>query len=114
MNFILSNIQIMAATIADLFSGLEGCTEYIGTELYDILRDVYIIIRIAVPVLTTLLITVDFAKAVMAQEQNDMEKAKSNAIKRLIIGLAIFIVPDLLDIVLKLVGIASGTCGIGG
>lgn len=86
----------------------------LGDELTSVLQDIYKAIQIAVPVLVILLSSVDIAKAVVAQEEKDMQAAVSKSIKRVIIGMAIFFVPLILGVLLDLVGIASGTCGIGG
>ena len=91
-----------------------GECSILGEDLAKNLKYIYTAIEISVPVLVILLCTVDLVKAVMAQDENDMKKAQSRAIKRVIIGLAIFFVPITLDVLLDIAGIATGTCELGG
>lgn len=55
----------------------------------------------------------DIAKGVIAQDDKATRAALSSAVKRVIIGVAIFFTPLLLDFTLKMAGFASGTCSIG-
>jgi len=50
-------------------------------------------VRIIVPMLIILLGTLDFAKAVLAGKEENMRKAQSTFIKRLIAGVAVFFIP---------------------
>lgn len=85
----------------------------LGKGVQDILSELYTVVEIATPILVVLLCTIDMAKAVIAQDDNEMKKSQSRSIKRLIIGLAIFLVPTVLDALLKLAGLAEGICKIG-
>ena len=91
----------------------QGDCTVLGTELTGALQDVYTAILIAVPILVIALCTVDIARAVIAQDDKDMKAAQAKAIKRVIIGVAIMFVPILLDAILKLAGLTTGTCGLG-
>lgn len=62
-------------------------------------------VRIIVPILIILLGTIDFAKAVIAGKEDNMKKAQNDFIKRVIIGVAIFFVPLLVDVLMKLADI---------
>ena len=88
--------------------------KYLGEQTTEVLKDIYTAIRIAVPALVILLCSVDMLKAVIAQDDKEMQTALSRTIKRVIIGLAIFFIPTVLDVILDLVGIVDGTCSIGG
>lgn len=59
-------------------------------------------VRIIVPILIILLGTIDFAKAVLAGKEDEMRKSQSDFAKRIIIGVAIFFVPLLINIVLNI------------
>lgn len=59
-------------------------------------------VRIIVPILIILLGSLDFAKAVVASKADNMKKAQTDFIKRLIIGVAVFFVPVLVDIIMEL------------
>ncbi|MBQ2873520.1 MAG: hypothetical protein IJE89_05935 [Bacilli bacterium] len=59
-------------------------------------------VRIIVPILVILMGTIDFAKAVIAGKEDNMKKAQTDFIKRVLIGVAIFFVPLLVDVVMEL------------
>ena len=62
-------------------------------------------VRIIVPILIILLGTIDFAKAVLAGKEDNMKKAQSTFIKRLIAGLAVFLIPTFINIIMGLADI---------
>ena len=62
-------------------------------------------VRIIVPILIILLGTLDFAKAVLAGKEDNMKKAQSTFVKRLIAGVAVFFVPVMVDIIMYLADI---------
>lgn len=66
------------------------------------INQVLIYVRIIVPILIILLGTLDFAKAVFAGKEDNMKKAQSTFIRRLIAGVAIFFIPILVDIIMEL------------
>ena len=105
-SFIMNNIY-------SLFSILPQECGLLGEGVQAILTQLYRLVEIATPIITILLITVDMVRAVIAQDDGEMEKAQSRSVKRLIIGLAIFLVPTILDALLKLGGLAAGICGVG-
>ena len=109
INTILESINILG-----IFTDITDCQSVLGEQLTDVLKDIYKVIQIAIPILVILLSSVDILKAVTAQDDKDMSAAVSRSIKRVIIGLVIFLVPILIDAILDLAGLASGTCHIGG
>ncbi len=100
--------------ILGIFTNATDCGSILGEDLTAVLQDIYRAMQVAIPVLVTALCTVDIVKAVAAQDDKDMEAAKSKAIKRIIIGVAVMFVPLIIDFLLDLAGLASGTCHIGG
>jgi len=73
--------------------------------------------KIIVPVLLILLGIIDFGKAVVASKEDEMRKAQSTFIKRIIAAVAIFFVPLFVDIIMDLADIVwAGTgyssCGL--
>lgn len=115
LNLIINNLNILETkTIADLFVSGSDCNALLGESFMGVVNDIYLWIRIIVPIMVVLLTTLDMAKAVVAQKEDEMVVARTRTIKRIIIGLAIFFIPDILDIMLLAVGVATGTCGIGG
>jgi len=62
-------------------------------------------VRIIVPILIILFGTIDLAKCVMAGREDEIRKAQSTFIKRLIAGVAVFFVPLLVNIIMELADI---------
>lgn len=112
LDFIMNNVNVL-----DVFSKIyenQNCVSVLGKELQDLLNEVFTWIQIAVPCIVFALCSVDMAQAVISQEEKNVKAAQAKAIKRLIIGVAIFFTPTLINIILLLAGAATGTCGIGG
>ena len=109
INTILEGLNVLG-----IFTDITDCPSVLGEELTEVLKYIYKGIQIAVPILVILLCSVDILKAVTAQEEKEMSHAVSNSIKRVIIGFAIFFVPILIDAILDLAGLTSGSCHIGG
>lgn len=66
-------------------------------------------VKIVIPVLLILLGTIDFVKAIVAKDDDQMKKAQSDFVKRLIIGVTIFFVPMILRFILNIAGY-GGSC----
>ena len=62
-------------------------------------------VRIIVPILIILFGTLDLAKCVMAGREDEIRKAQSTFIRRLIAGVAVFFVPMLVNIIMDLADI---------
>ncbi len=90
---------------------LDDCS-ILGTEFNNILQEIFTIIKIAVPILVLVLCTVDMVKAVMAQDEKAVKESLSNSIKRLIIGVVVFFMPTIINVLLDFAGMATGVCGI--
>lgn len=67
-----------------------------------IFHDLYIILRIAAPILVIILGSLDYAKATLASDIDKMEKEKKKFPKRLILVVLFMIVPVIIDIILSL------------
>lgn len=76
---------------------------------------VFDLLKYAAIVLLFVLTIVEFFKAIPSNDQDAIKKAVQKTIKRLILAVIIFFLPDLINFVLELLGIVSDpTCGIGG
>ena len=62
-------------------------------------------VRIIVPILIIVLGTIDFARAVVADKEDEMKKAQVTFVKRIIAGVAVFFVPIIVNIVMGLADI---------
>lgn len=78
--------------------GLFGDSTYMGKYI----KDIYNILKFAVPIILLALSIKDFGTAVINQNQDAIKKATQTFIKRLIIAVLILIVPTLLNFILEL------------
>ncbi len=84
------------------------------TDLYDFVQGLFTLIKIATPVIVIALSTFDYIKAIAASNAEEMKKANGRTIKRLIVGLIIFFLPFILDILFELFGLYDlSRCNIG-
>ena len=82
------------------------CKDLKCTETYGYIKDIFFVVQIIVPILLLLFGSVDFLRAIIAQNDDDMKKAQSSFVKRLIVALNIVFgfLADIFNI---------STCGIG-
>lgn len=86
------------------------CDDLIGnnTVTGKMLNDAYNVIKFAVPIVLLAMSIMDFAKAIVGQNAEDVKKASNTFIKRLIISILIFVVPTILNFILRdLIGIKT-------
>lgn len=86
---------------------IDDCSSILGAEVVEILKYVYTGAMISIPCITLILIVKDMVTAVAAGKADDMKKAQSTAIKRLVIGVAILFIPILIKAIINLTGIAT-------
>lgn len=85
----------------------------VKTEFGRLLAGVLKLIRYAAPLLVLALSSVDFLKAVISQNKDELTKAAKNSTIRLILAILLFFVPVLINYLLILIfGISDPTCGI--
>lgn len=89
-----------------------GC-DLLSASQKELLQEIFTIIRIATPCLVVILVIKDFAQAVMAQKDDEIKKAQATAVKRLVVGVIIFLIPTVINVILNLIGNNLSTCGIG-
>lgn len=63
------------------------------------------LIQIGIPIILIILGMLDLGKAVVASKEDEMKKAQSTFIKRVIIGVVVFFVPTVVNIVMDLADI---------
>ena len=83
-----------------------SCEELFDPSIIELVNDVLKYPRYIVPLLIIVLGTIDFFKAVMASKEDEMKKAQKTFIKRLIIGVCVFMVPLLINAIMWLANIA--------
>ena len=105
MDFIMNNVNVLGVLHSDCW--------VIGQDFYDELQYIFNAIRLIVPCLVMVLCTVDMLRAVISQDEKGFQESLNRTIKRVSIGVAIFFIPLLLDIILGFTGVIAGTCSIG-
>lgn len=83
-----------------------SCEELFDPSIIEIINDVLKYPRYIVPALILLLGTIDFMKAIIASKEDEMKKAQSTFIKRIIIGVMVFLVPVFINAIIWLANIA--------
>lgn len=84
------------------------------TEFGSFINSTFSFIKIATPIIVVILSTIDYIKAIAASNADAMKKTNKRTIFRLVIGLLIFFLPFLLELIFYLFGLYDlSTCGIG-
>lgn len=96
----------------DTSKTLEGTTIF-GRGFGQFLKKGYNLIKFAVPVIIIAMAIIDFIKATASQDQKEINKAATKLVKRLIIGVVIFVLPTILEFIFKIASVDSGLYGIG-
>lgn len=81
------------------------CSAFFTSDIKDLINEILEIPRIIIPIVVILFGIIDFAKATIASKEDAMKKAQSDFVKRIVIGVAIFFVPTLVDLVMELANI---------
>lgn len=89
-----------------------NCSGLFSNSFGNFLFEAYKLIKFAVPILIIGLSIVDFIKALSSQDESEVKKASSKLVKRLVIGVLIFVLPMIIEYLLGLAGIKWGTCDI--
>ncbi len=85
-----------------------------ATPFKEFLDGLFLLIRILTPILVIVLSTIDYIKAIASANQDDLKKTNQKTIKRVIIGLIVFFLPFLLELIFHLFGLYDiSTGGIG-
>lgn len=74
-------------------------------ETIKIVKRIYDIIKVLIPVLIVILSTVDFLKVVIYDDEKNYKSAFDKLVKRLIIGVIFFLLPILVSFVIKYSGL---------
>ena len=95
-----------------------SCDGIIGKELLEFFNKIFRWIQIIAPIFVIIMGAVEFAGAVLQDDKDAMTKATNKFVKRLLIAVALFFIPLILNWLLgvfnDITGAASSTCGIGG
>lgn len=91
--------------IGEMFDTEEDikCNSILSARTMMDIKKVLNIIRVIVPVLVIVYGSIDLAKAAMAQKEDNMKKAQNTFMKRMIVGVAFFFIPTLINIIINTV-----------
>lgn len=100
-------------------SGLSSCRSILG-DVNDeesvawLVQRILNYVKILGPTIAIILGSVDFGKAIITSDEENMKKAQNRFIKRIIAAIALFFVPLLTQVLLGLFGITSdnASCGL--
>jgi len=95
-----------------------NCEGILGEDLLEYIDKMFTWVKISVPIILIVLGSLDFGKAVLVDDKDELRKATSKFIKRCIIAVAIFFIPSLLSYLLHFFNAITSTggvstCGIG-
>lgn len=123
-NNLVQNVNKIESNIKspNLINILEvGCNDIFGDKnnpdsLSHLINEILQYPRIIVPIIVIGLGTLDLAKAVIASNEDEMKKAQKTFVKRVIIGVAFFLIPAFVNLIMWLADIvwngAYPTCGL--
>lgn len=89
------------------------CEGILGEALLNDIKTVLLWIRIIVPILLIVLGSVDFVKAILSDDQQELKKSTNRFVKRCIIAVAIFFIPMLIMYIISFIDkVADVSCDI--
>lgn len=113
-------IETVPSLIQASDDNIDTCEKLFGSDgkLVDILKSLLVVMRILVPIIIIGMGIVDMVQGIFASDEQQMKKAQSKFMKRLIIGVAFFMIPSVLKVLLTIGSLAwpdivsSDFCGI--
>lgn len=110
--FFVTNLKVNALELGNNFptdifmAGDEAvCGGWITQDALDMIQEILNYFRILGPILLILFVSLDFAKAVIAQDNDALKKAQSKVVSRAIATILLFFVPTIIRAILNLDGI---------
>ena len=88
----------------DLFLALSPCQQPDVLQIIRIIKTIMQIICIVIPICVFIFVTIDFVKNVIASSEKDIEGNTKLAIKRILMGVAVFLVPTIVMAVNNMLG----------
>ena len=88
----------------DLFLALSPCQQPDVLQIIRIIKTIMKIICIVIPICVFIFVTIDFVKNVIASSEKDIEGNTKLAIKRILMGVAVFLVPTIVMAVNNMLG----------
>lgn len=101
-------------TVSNIFQVVTNkltCTSALSNTL-PILKDIFKYIRVAAILIFLVLSSLDYLKAIANSDQSAFKKASQHLVKRLIILIVVLILPSIINLILAIVQLSNGSCGI--
>lgn len=121
-SYILILIITMFIGTNIVFAADMNCTELFGSKgdpnsIRYLVNEILKYPKIIAPILIIVLGSLDFAKAAIASKEDEMRKAQSTFVKRVIAGVVVFLVPIIIDILMGFAdivwaGLGYTSCGL--
>ena len=77
-------------------------------KIFKFIGTIITTIKIIIPIILVIMGSIDLAKAVMAQKDDEIKKGYQSLMKRVIVAVIIFFLPSLVSMIIGLVGDESG------
>ena len=93
----------------DLFNVLNVCEKVIGDKgiednIASIVHYIYLGIQVVVPILLIIFGMIELAKAITAQKEDEIKKAQSSFLKKLVLAVIVFLVFSIVKLVFNFAG----------
>ncbi len=98
-----SNKKINCKAISSIITGTSVCNDKGMKNAFRFIGYLFLIVKIVIPLLLTIMGVVDYSKAVIAGKQEEIKKATTALITRIACGLIIFLLPTILNFVFNLI-----------
>lgn len=104
-SYILVFILMLLVGMNGVYAESTECIAIFGSKsdpnsIRYLLNEILMYPKIIVPILVIVLGTLDLAKAVISGKEDGMKKAQATFIKRVLLGVVIFFVPTIVDIIM--------------
>lgn len=114
LSMVLNPIHVDASNIFFIAEACDqtplGCVDK-DTSVAWLLQKVLDYIKIIGPSIAVVLGSIDFVKAIIISDVDNMKKTEMKFIKRIIAAVALFFIPMLVGILLNVVGLSGSTTG---
>lgn len=90
-----------------------GCDGLLGGEMTKVVNNIFKTVQYAAPILVAVFTIIDFAKAALTGEADDMKKASQKFPKRAICAILLFFVPLICSMIFSIAGITVPETCIG-
>lgn len=86
-----------------MFNILVGVDACLPDDIVNVLGSLINVIQFGIPILLVIMGMLDLGKAVTSQKEDEIKKAQSMLIKRLIYGVVVFLIPAIIQFVFGMI-----------